>query len=167
MRSKPEFSERTVPSIIAKRPAVALPAVDDDEEDDDEPELEEVAPVVTEICCCCCRNDEVNNGERCDVNCWADISSTSACFTSAASRAAASAVRWDRSVACLRPVIAAKSVAIEISPLPSPEPDGDNGGDDGGVVIAPAPDEEEAADFLSEPGAGFPTLPDGGVGGVS
>ena len=77
MRSKPEFSERTVPSIIAKRPAVALPAVDDDEEDDDEPEPEEVAPVVTEICCCCCRDDKVNDGERGEANCdCADSNST-------------------------------------------------------------------------------------------
>jgi hypothetical protein len=71
MRSKPEFSEKTVPSIIAKRLAEALPAVDDDEEDDEEDELdeelEEVAPVITEICCCCCRDDEeVNDGERGD-----------------------------------------------------------------------------------------------------
>ena len=62
--------------------------------------------------------------------------------------------------------MAAKSVAIEISPLPSPEPDGDNGGDGGGVVIAEAAN-AETADFVSETEASFPILPDSGVGGVS
>jgi hypothetical protein len=58
--------------------------------------------------------------------------------------------------------MAAKSVAMEISALFSPEPEGDNGGDGGGVANKV---EEEIADFLSEAGA-FPGLPDG-VGGVS
>jgi hypothetical protein len=61
--------------------------------------------------------------------------------------------------------MAAKSVAMEISALlsPEPEPEGDNGGDGGGVANKV---EEEIADFLSEAGAGLPGLPDG-VGGVS
>jgi len=62
--------------------------------------------------------------------------------------------------------MAARSVAIEISVLPSPEACGNSGGDGGGVVPEPTPEpaEEDADSFLLGPCL---SPPEGGAGASS